>query len=476
MKQNFKFIMVCAAAIAMVACAKEQAPVTEQGKEAAQGAKTYASVRILQSAPATRAYSEDTSNEKAVANAYLFIFNELNELESVNELTELDGDPNTIETYTGSHTLFVWANVPAALKTEIDGFMSLATMTEDEVDGQATSLDTFRALDLDLANEDGVLAITSASNTGAGDQFFMTNVGTSELTKTFVSEEGGDVAGNDVAIDLGRAVAKVSMVYNSATAVQPKGKDADGNPVALGTFSTMAYEVHGNPITMYAAQHFVDGVNTTPFHNEASVTLTNYFTTAQVLAATTKADPETCTYIPENTNKAKEDTGSVAKGEQTTLIIEAAFVPTASLVFDKDGGAGTYVPGEAFFRIKDTSTGNYLNNFYTESPTLSTAQTALGNPTAALGTNFTIDEWSTGKCYYRLPIQDLNKGLPIRYNILRNYWYRVDITSISGLGDAIKTNVVIGEEDKDEDADEPVGINATITVKDWTPVDQEGQL
>jgi hypothetical protein len=469
MKKNFKFIMVCAAAIAMVGCAKDQAPVTEQGKEAAQATKTYASVRLVQGGAATRAdHPAASTNEKNVSNAYLFIFNELEELESATALTELDGDANTIATYTGPHTLFVWANVPAALQTEIDGFTSLAEMTAGDADGTATTLDYFRAIKLDLATEAAVTAITSGS--ADGNKFFMTNVGTSEFTKNFVSEEGGDVSGNNVAISLGRAVAKVSMVYNSANAVQPKGKDAYNNDVALGTFSDMKYEIAGNPIKMYAAQYFDDSVVKTPFHDEDDVTLTNYFTTAQYNATSSKTAPETWTYVPENTNKA-----TVTKGEQTALIIEADFVPAAAIVFDADGAPDTYVPGEAFFRIKNSTTGNYLNAFYTASPTLATAQTALGKPTATVA-DFTIDEWSTGKNYYRLPIQDLREGLPTRYNILRNEWYLVEIASISGMGEPQKEDVEIDDTDKDDDADEVVDINATISVIDWEPVAQEGNL
>jgi hypothetical protein len=475
MKKNFKFIMVCAAAIAMVACAKDQAPVNEQGSEA-QGVKTYATVRLVQGGAATRVdgNAPDASTAEATVNdVTLFLFNSDGELESVNTFnaTELGAKEKTIATYTGEHTLFVWANVPESLTDDVVAFVSRAEKAADlTITAPATKLTTFKGLELPLTE-------TVVDGIATGSDFFMTTVDSDYVTKDFVAEpEGGDIVANNITLNIGRAVAKVSMAVSATGENQP----------AEGTVSSLKYKVVNNPKSMYISQYFDGGVAKTPFHDKL-VDVNDYFaTTTYKGAADDLTTPDTHIYIPENTNKTGTD-----EGEVSALMIQGVF--TANEVYAGDGAgpvAGT--GGQSLYSIVDekgVAPARY-ERFYSASPNLDVikavlgfagettelvdkADTVEGGSKEGQAPHYSIMEWTNGECYYRLVLKNPGKGSPQSYDVLRNDWYLVDIASIDDIGGVDEASVT---PPPGQDVDVPVSIQATISVIPWTAVNQTGNL
>lgn len=90
-----------------------------------------------------------------------------------------------------------------------------------------------------------------------------------------------------------------------------------------------------------------------------------------------------------------------------------------------------------------------------------------GKETAKRPTQSTFGIYPTGKCYYRLNIQDedLASGIsPLRYAVMRNYWYQVSLTSFKNLG---YPNPAIANGNAIDALGADTYVGATINVKAW---------
>lgn len=80
----------------------------------------------------------------------------------------------------------------------------------------------------------------------------------------------------------------------------------------------------------------------------------------------------------------------------------------------------------------------------------------------------TFGIYPAGKCYYRLNIQDegLATGIsPLRYAVMRNYWYQISLHSFKDLG---YPNPAIAAGAATDALGADTHVSATITVKDWS--------
>jgi hypothetical protein len=484
MKQNFKFILVAAAAIAMVGCTNEKGTIEEPAFE--QGTQTFATVRVEQKS-ATRAFADDDTNEGNLADARMLVFNAAGNLESVTTLTV--GGTTKIATFTGEHTIFVLGNVPTTMGAVIDGYTTLAEKTAAEKAGNpistaATTLADFKGYTLPLATEAAIKDLSSTTT----NKYFMTNYGDKELVLNFVATTEENLTANDFEVELGRAVAKVSMAFitgaEEGNVVQPDN----------GTLTTVSYKVINNPDKMYVAQHFDGAVYKTPYHDnlikeEQGVVnwgAANYIETAYVTASSNLATPTSHIYVPENTNAS-----SVKYGEASALMIKGVFI--AKEAYDGDGVVVENYSNTSkdLYRIYDANIGQDLPKFYTtdeltkkEVRTVLNFTTGQDDPVAYDATDEDADEpgeydyilyfWDDGICYYHLPLDKGEiKGTPLRYNVQRNDWFNVDIDSISDIG---KTSEEEATPDPWKELDVAINVTATITVSDWTPVTQQGNL
>jgi hypothetical protein len=490
MKQNFKFILVAAAAIAMVGCTNEKGTIEEPAFE--QGSQTFATVRVEQKS-ATRAFADDDTNEGNLADARMLVFNAAGDLESVTELTV--GGSTTISTFTGKHTIFVLANVPSTMDAVIDGYTTLAAKTAAENAGTpistaATTLADFKGYTLPLATEAAIKDLSSATT----NKFFMTNFGDEELVKTFEATTEENLTANDFTVELGRAVAKVSMAFITTDSESKNNVIQPTN----GTLTTVSYKVMNNPDKMYVAQHFDGAVYKTPYHDNlikeeqgvANWGAANYIETAYVSASSNLATPTSHIYVPENTNAS-----TVKEGERTVLMIKGVFI--AKEAYDGEGNLveDYEEASKDLYRIYDAKTGQDIDKFYTtDELAMSEVRTALSllsgqdDPVAYDATDEDADEpgeydyilyfWEDGICYYRLPLENVKDGKPelgnpLRYNVRRNDWFNVNIDSVSDIGGTSEEEIT---PDPWTPVDGPVKINATITVSNWTPVTQQGNI
>ena len=80
----------------------------------------------------------------------------------------------------------------------------------------------------------------------------------------------------------------------------------------------------------------------------------------------------------------------------------------------------------------------------------------------------TFGIYPAGKCYYRLNIQDedLATGIsPLRYAVMRNYWYQISLHSFKDLG---YPNPAIAAGAATDALGADTHVSATITVKPWS--------
>lgn len=84
-------------------------------------------------------------------------------------------------------------------------------------------------------------------------------------------------------------------------------------------------------------------------------------------------------------------------------------------------------------------------------------------------------EYTNGYCYYRLNIRDIREtDVPKRYSVLRNNYYKVNITQIDDMGSNTPGGLV--PEDPETPLETSTHISASITIEAWTTVDMNEPL
>ncbi len=475
MKKNFKFIMLAAAAIAMIGCAKDGDKVSGPN---AKGEQVTASFRIALPS-GSRAYTDvpGTVAESKITTAKVYLFDNSNRLETIATLTP-DGtgetaSNNNVITTSGAHTIFVLVNTPAT------AFTSLQVTTDSQ---NGTALADFKAELIAAMGATNLAAITTANN------FFMTG----EKSVTFVVPTVAGVmpAANNVQMPVERAVAKVSMTINAALE-QP----ADGTVGAAG----IAYATMNNSVNMYAVKNYSGSNLITPLYTDNGVTRTNYFRWPVAGAAVDYKAPATGIYIVENAHQAPNSHNQASlliKGQYTPHANNAAGKPAGyKNIMDADGSATTYTAGTTFYRVWDKSLGKWIGGVFTASPSATGIIVANGgnivtdkafvslvkygaDPLNLAGDpEYYIIDYINGWSYWRLPLGNKEKPAANKYEVERNDWFRVDLLSISDLGAARDDDGGDGVLPKDPDPlNIPVAISCSITVAPWRGIDMEGNI
>lgn len=486
MKKNFKFLMVAAAAIAMIGCAKDNGGNNGTTPEGPKGVKTYATVAVSQDGSVTRAeptgeWNKADGNEAVLKTVNLYVFNANNQLEQVVSIDPVEGS-KTFETVNGAHTLIVLANEPAAMALKT---AALVTVKKVEEEGGTASLysDFLTATELEFDNQAEFEAAVMNATTG----FFMSNVDEKAIAVDFkVPTTDNQTPNDDIEIGIGRAFAKLNVSWDD---VQPSAAGS-------GTISALEYLVLNNPVKMYGPQHFDNGVYKSYFH-DADLDADNYYDWAAT--AWNLADETESAYIPENTNKQ-----IVLEGERTAIGVKATFKPgtfyEAALDASKGYVDATWAANSHFFRIKDIRNATKSGTTYTggewvsgiyfkEKPTVEAAKKALGldvlndaDPVewhAPIATpdvyegDYVVYEYEDASCYYYLGLERPKGTAPAKYNVARNDYFWVNINSISDCGEP-----TLGKAIPDDTT--PVSVNvkikAEIKLKPWNPVIQNGNL
>lgn len=478
MKKNFKFIMVAAAAIALIGCAKDGGDNTITPGEKGEGVK--ASFTIKLPAGSTRGYTNvpGSTEESKITNAKVFIFDNSDRLETMADLTVTDGGTKAsnseVRTTSGSHTVFVAVNIPAKVTENLE-----VTSATDN----GTALATFRGIFLDLiAGGKG----DKLSNITADEMFFMTAEKPCNFKVPTSSTEIPNE--NKVVMTMQRAVAKVTMTQKKNGV---NGDTEDMVQPANGTVGDLTFKVMNNPISQYAFKNTDGNYIYSPITGDGS-NRNNYFRIPGDTAADYKA-VSTQLYVPEN--------AGTTDWNATSLLIKGQYTPkanTADVTYTADaaGDAAAYTADADFWRVLDKGNGVWLKTLFTAEPTTDGIKRAAGINalTNIYRTNvkygadpantnsypeYYVVKYTGGIAYWSLMLRNEEKPSgKAQYEVERNDFFRVKITSVSDLGAA---SDVDGDPDgplgpDPEPIDEPVNISCEISVAPWRGIDQDGQI
>lgn len=435
MKTNFKYVTLMAAALMLgfSSCSNDE----DAANGIANAGKTTAKVTLIQASPSTYSLASagvPTAEEKVIKSAKLYIFNAVQILESIVSLEATDVTDGgavaskTFETTAGAHYVYAVVNAPTLPATIVENGISLSAFEKEM---------------LNVADEE---ALTGLITGEAG--FFMTNVARPAAT---YFEAGGTIEAPKTisVVQIGRAVAKVNVVFSATAAMEN------------GTFTAVQYKVRNNPNKMHLMPVIENGVLKTPYFADAyeAGSASKYFNaTAAFIPA------GTASYAMENSNISK-----VRNGKATNVLIKGKYTPVK--VYNPDGSVGDAAADGTFYCVQG-SDGRAYN----------------ATPDAAILGSNTLLTYSEGISRYRLNLADNDQSDEVaKYTVKRNSYFYVTIVSISGPGMDDNGNTMESgngttpdPDPNPEDPNDPIStetnIKATISVLDWTVIDQTGGI
>lgn len=430
--KKIKFYAVALAVLAMFSCSKENTNGTDNPTE---GKATYANFSVQVKSPGTYAAVPADANgvveEQTITKLKMFIFNG-GVLETIGDIT-LNPDnvgTTTLKTTTGAKVIYAVANANDDM-----------TMTVGQ------TLDKFKTL---------AVAALTADIAATGD-FVM--VGTINTTLTEQTEDQAKAA--PIAINVARAAAKVQMKYDPATVkITEQLKGAFTLPVyQLMQMNTKmflprtAYELtpNGAKASQVDAATPADGT----YDHLTAVTEGTYLTAAETwdFAFANSA------YTAENVNEAP------VTGNTTFTLVRLKYTPHADEI------AGTnrnLVADGTFYVVINGAT----STIYADKTEADAAQEAI-----TAGAEAKV--YTEGQCYYRMNLRDITKtaSLQEKYCVLRNNFYKVNITEVNSIGGNSPTDPdVIVPVDPETPLETETHISADITIVPWTVVEMNEPL
>lgn len=420
--------LVSMAAFAIAGCNKETGETPESG------VKTFASFSITVSNPATRADANAVAEETGISNVSIYIFsNEALENFSPISINNQNKGTSTVATTTGPKRIYAVTNKSVTANTG---------MSQTEFENQ--------------------LLDASATNIAAESNFIM--VGATDVTLVRRTEDEAKQNANLVPINVTRAAAKVQMQYKSTTRVADN-VDATVSNVQydLGQCNTKMYLVRNNyevtPKGTKTEQTDADSDGTYDHlvkFQENLLSLVNAVETFDHTFANSR-------YLGENVNDTP------VTGNSSFVVIKLKVTPNSGadtdgsfwVVAKSDPSKGTVEYASETGKIK------YFSSEAAAQGHLTTNATAL--------TGYSVQKFNQGFAWYRLNLRDATKrDANERYAVLRNHYYKVNVTEIFGLG--FNTPEAIIPKDPDTPLETSTYVSAEITIEDWTAVEMNEPL
>lgn len=429
-----------------VSCNKEESGAASMPEA---GVKTYASLSVSLQNTSTRAVAADpnaVSEETKIGSLNIYIFNG-GVLETTGSITlnEQNEGTTSVATTTGPKTIYAVVN-----KTVTGAVGSLQSDFEQQL---------LAALDSDIA---------------AADNFFM--VGSTGATLVEQTEDQAIEKANLIQISVARAAAKVQMRYNNVPV----------KPVVDAAVADARYTLAQQNTQMYllrngfdvspkgAAAEQMDADNDGTYDHLKK--LDNPLEDANLISAVenfTHAYAES-RYLGENVNETP------ATGNTSYVLICVQVTPNASAGVDGTVTVGGFTAGSDFWVIANHDTANGSIQFAAKEDKIlyfasqDAADSYLTVNTADL-TGYEVLKYTEGKSYYRLNIRDIRQSaLTQKYAVLRNHYYKVNITEISNLGYNSPDGTV--PTDPETPLETQTYISAEITIEPWTVVDMNEPL
>ncbi len=420
--------LVSMAAFAIAGCNKETGDTPESG------VKTFASFSITVSNPATRADVNAVDEETGINSVGIYIFsNEALESQGTISINNQNKGTTTVSTTTGPKRIYAVANKTVAANTG---------MSQADFENQLLS--------------------AGATDIATSGQFLM--VGSTDATLVRRTQEEAIQNANLVPINVTRAAAKVQMQYKSTTRVA-ENVDATVSNVQydLGQRNTQMYLVRNNyevtPNGTKTEQTDADSDGTYDHlakFQESTLSLVNAVETFNHTFANSR-------YLGENVNDTP------VTGNSSFVVIKLKVTPNSGasadgsfwVVAKSDASKGTVEYASETGKIK------YFNAEGAAQAHLTTNQTLL--------TGYTVQKFDKGFAWYRLNLRDVAKtDTKERYAVLRNHYYKVNVTEIFGLG--FNTPEAIIPKDPDTPLETSTYVSAEITIEDWTAVEMNEPL
>lgn len=423
--------LVSMAAFAIAGCNKEAGETPESG------VKTFASFSITVSNPATRTDANAVSEETTINSVSIYIFsNEALESQGIININNQNKGTTTVATTTGSKRIYAVANK--------------AAVTANTGMSQA-----------DFENQ--LLGAAVADIAAASGQFLM--VGATDAILVRRTQEEAIQGANLVPINVTRAAAKVQMQYKDDTRVA-ENVNATVSDVKydLGQRNTQMYLVRNNyevtPKGTKAEQ--IDADNDGTYDH-----LVKFQSTQLNLIDAVSAFDHTFAnsrYLGENVNDTP------VTGNSSFVVIKLKVTPNAGAVA-VDGSFWVVAKvDKTKATVEYASESGKIKYFNSEKE----AQSHLTANTASL-TGYEILKYDGGYAWYRLNIRDVAKtGAKERYAVLRNHYYKVNVTEVFGLG--FNTPEAIIPTDPDTPLETSTYVSAEITIEDWTAVEMNEPL
>ena len=426
-------------------CSKEEGP---NGQNPTAGAKTYASFSVSIQGTSTRAASTDpnaVAEETKISDLTLYIFNG-GVLESTGKIT-LDANnkgTDAIATTTGPKTVYAVAN-----KSVTGAVGSLQSEFEEQL----------------------ITAI--ATDIAAANTFFMAG----STATTLIKQDEQAAIANPVSITVTRGAAKVQMKFDTDVPVKPVVNAAVANAkFTLAQQNTNMYlkAQTYSPNGETADQKDEKEKDGTYDHLVALPTDATTITWTNALAAYDNAFANS-QYLAENINEAP------LSGNTSYVLVGLQVTPKESAAADGTLSAGGFTASATFYVISKTNTVDGTITFATKDDKIlyfadqTIASSYLQTNGTAL-TGYAVTAYTNGMSYYRLNIRDITKttNLTEKYAVLRNNYYKVNISEISNLGFNTPAGTV--PTDPTTPLETQTYISADITIEPWTVVSMNEPL
>lgn len=408
---------ILAAAVVASACNKQE-PLPGNGSDnggvetSGPGAEMTISLKVASDGPSTKATDPGTSAEQALKSATAYVFNDVGTLEAVADFT----DPNTSKSTTvkvslGDKTVYVLANLVDKPVEAVPGFA--------ETEMQRTVMQIAAINDIIGEDNDRNFAMSGFA------------------TATVAAGTGGTAS-----VTLTRLASKVVVVNNTAdtTAERSAGRLDNISAKTMNVAKNEYYFTY--PSTSWS----------TPNYDASEVGDAEYFNSANGDAAFSPIASKAPFYVSENKVQTPK------KGNITYLLLKGTFTPKK--VYNADGTTSRVGnQGETFYRLKHNTNGTYDAKYYYETP-------------ATVPTDYSTVEYQNGISYYRVYLtgDQQNQDLSERYSIQRNTLINLTLTHATGAGENTENGAI------PTDPETPIGetsdLTVTVTVADWTSVNQ----
>lgn len=408
---------ILAAAVVASACNKQE-PLPGNGSDnggvetSGPGAEMTISLKVASDGPSTKAH---TPEEQALKSATAYVFNDVGTLEAVAEFADAATNPSTTVNVTlGSKTVYVIANLVDKPEGTVPGFAETKMQTSTiEI---AAINDIIGENDARSFAMSGFAAATVAAGTGA--------------------------SANTCEVSLTRLASKVVVTNQTADTSAERSAGRLDN-ISAKTMNVAKFEYHfPYPSTNWS----------TPNYGNSATGDAQYFSSAKGDDAFATIASQAPFYVSEN------KVASPKKGNTTYLLLKGTFTPKK--VYNADGTThkvGTQ--GQTFYRLKSQADGTYDSRYFHESPTVD-------------HTGYDIVTYTNGISYFRVYLtgDQQNANLSERYAIKRNTLINLTLTHATGAGENTEDGVI--PTDPETPIAETSDLTVTVTVADWTSVDQ----